>query len=116
MRARQVMAAVLLAGGLVSGRAIAQDPYAEYNRARAYRYFLTSPYRTRTYSGTIPGYATNFSTPLEYGTAWRAPGYWHERISPRGHEGYIIPGQEGITVIRPAVIFLPPPWGFPPFP
>ncbi len=113
MRSRLVMAAALLAGVLAAGQAAAQDPYAEYNLSRAYRHFLTSPYRTRTFSGTVPGYTVPFSTPLEYGTAWRAPGYLHARISPRGHEGYFIPGQEGITVLRPAVIFLPAPAYYP---
>jgi hypothetical protein len=115
MRLRQMMTAALLAGSLAAGSAAAQDPYAEYNLARAYHHFMTSPYRTRTWSGTVPGYAAPFSTPLEYGTAWRAPGYLHVRISPRGSEGYFIPGQEGITVLRPAVIYLPP-WAFAPFP
>jgi hypothetical protein len=114
MCSRQAMVAALLASGLAAGQAAAQDPYAEYNRARAYRHFLTSPYRTRTYSGTIPGYVGSFATPQEYGTVWRTAGFLHERISPRGHEGYFIPGQEGMTVIRPAVFYLPPPTFYPP--
>ncbi len=115
MRSRQMLTVALFAGSLAAGPAAAQDPYAEYNLARAYRHFITSPYRTRTWSGTVPGYAAGFSNPLEYGTVWRAPGYVHMRISPRGSEGYFIPGQEGMTVIRPTVIY-PPPWAFSPFP
>jgi hypothetical protein len=122
MRSRQVLMAALLAGGLTAAQAAAQDPYAEYNRARAYRHFLTSPYRTRSYSGTIPGYVESFSAPQEYAAVWRSAGFLHERISPRGHEGYFIPGQEGITVLRPVGFFLPsyalypPPWSFPRLP
>jgi hypothetical protein len=58
-----------------AGSATAQGPYADYNRMRAYRHFLTSPYPVRTYSGPIPGYP---------------PGYLHQRISPRGFESYAL--------------------------
>jgi hypothetical protein len=112
MRTQTVAVAACIAG-LAAGQAAAQDPYAVYNQARAYHHFLTSPYRTRTYSGTIPGFVQNFATPLGYGTAWRTPGYQYQRISPRGFEGYLLPGQQGVTVVRPAGLFVPPPVLYP---
>jgi hypothetical protein len=84
---------------LASGPTAAQDPYADYNRMRAYRHFLISPSPVRTYSGPIPGSSYNHVTP--YGSAhfWRPPGYLHQRISPRGFESYaLVPPTRGYIV------------------
>jgi hypothetical protein len=96
---------VALAVLAVPGRASAQfDPYADYNRARAYRHFLSSPYSVRTYSGTTPGYYAEGYTPYGYERRWRPPGYLHQRISPYGFESHqFVPGERR-RVDTPAVL------------
>src|SRR5207248_3826368 len=73
----KTITALALAAGLalfsLCGEAKAQDPYAEYNRQRAYHLFLTSPSPYRTYSGVAPGYVRRYSTPYAYGEDWQAP-------------------------------------------
>jgi hypothetical protein len=107
--------AVFAPVALASGSAAAQDPYAEYNRMRAYRHFLTSPSPVRTYSGQIPGSSYDYVTP--YGSAHflQPPGYLHQRISPRGFESYaLVPPIRGYVVTpvpfaSPALVYPPPP-------
>ena len=110
----------LVVAGLAVGRARAQgpawDPYWDYTRARAYRHFLNSPYRTRTYSSFTPGYVVGGITPYGYEQAWRGSGYLHQRISPRGFESYrVVPPRGGSVTVPGVVVPYPPlvPWGFP---
>jgi hypothetical protein len=111
------IAAVALALGLQAGRGAAQDPYAEYNRQRAYRHFLTSPSPYRTFSSMQNGQVWGYDTPLESARYWRTPGYYHERITPFGRSSYAVPPRiVGYTVRRPLVIVpLPPPPLYPPW-
>src|SRR5690349_20434315 len=108
MRACTVILSVLavaIALGLWPGRAAAEDPYAEYNRQRAYRHFLTSPSPYRTFSSYQNGRAWGYDTPFESGRYWQTPGYYHERITPYGRGSSAVPPRvEGYTVRRPLVV------------
>jgi len=108
----KITTALALAAGLalfsLTGEAKAQDPYAEYNRQRAYHLFLTSPSAYRTYSGVAPGYVHRYSTPYEYGADWQAPTYRHERITPYGYERYVAPPARGGYVAPRPVVIVPP--------
>ncbi len=111
-----VVAAATLTLGLQAGRAAAQDPYAENNRQRAYRHFLTSPSPYRTFSSMQNGRVWGYDTPLESGRYWRTPGYYREEITPYGRSRYALPPRiEGYTVRRPLVIVPPPPPLYPPW-
>jgi hypothetical protein len=124
MRSWKVILAclALAAAGLAcAGWARAEDPYASYNRERAYRHFLNSPSPYRTYSSLQPGHEWGYETPLESGRFWRTPGYYNERITPFGRETNVIPQREGGYVVRrpPPVLLVPPvvpPRYPPPFP
>src|SRR3954469_4703397 len=105
----KTITALALAAGLalfsLCGEAKAQDPYADYNRARAYHLFLTSRSPYRTYSGATPGYMRRYSTPYAYGEDWQAPTYHHERITPYGYERYVAPpARGGYVAPRPVVV------------
>ena len=103
-----VLMAIGLISTLLAARAAAQDPYADYNRERAYRHFLTSPYSFRTYSDLGSGRSWGYDTPVESGRFWQTPGYYHEEVSPYGTWNYEIPPRvEGYIVPRPRVIYSP---------
>lgn len=99
--------AAALAGAFVAGEAKA-DPYAEYNRHRAYRLFLTSPSPYRTYSSATPGYVRDYSTPFAYGREWQTPSYLQERITPYGYERRVAPPRRGGWVAPRPVVVIPP--------
>ena len=108
----KTITALALAAGLglfsLSGEAKGQDPYADYNRQRAYHLFLTSRSPYRTYSGATPGYVRRYSTPYAYGEDWQAPTYHHERITPYGYERYVAPPARGGYVAPRPVVIVPP--------
>ena len=103
MRLLTITAALLLAPC-----ASAQDPYADYNAARAYRHFLNSPSSLRTYSSYRAGHVWGYDTPLEAGRFWQTPSYYHERISWSGREVYGVPPAEGGYIVRRPVLVSPP--------
>jgi hypothetical protein len=81
--------------------------YAEYNRQRAQRLFLTSPSPYRTYSGFTPGYVHSYSTPTQYVREWQTPAYRHERITPRGYERFDGPSERGYSAVSRPVVIVP---------
>jgi hypothetical protein len=110
MRSRHIPTLLALAftATLAASAVSAQDPYADYNRARAYRHYLTSPYSFRTYSDLQSGRTWSYDTPLESGRFWQTPGYYHEEISPTGRWSAAVPPRvEGYVVARPVVIYAP---------
>ena len=106
--------AVPLVLALAQAGAFAQDPYAaaaRYNQARAYRQFLTSPARVRTYSGGTPGLAV--LSPDPRGGYWlceRGPSYTRQRIDSRGLHGYSLLPAERRAYFPPAPAPPPPYW------
>jgi hypothetical protein len=66
----------------------AGQPWPSYSQQRAYRHFLRSPYPTRTFSTSTPGYAARRYTPWGYEEVYRAPGYFRQEIGPRGFLTY----------------------------
>ncbi|MGE3804232.1 MAG: hypothetical protein AB7K24_06130 [Gemmataceae bacterium] len=85
-RALKGMSVLLLLA--VAGQLQAQSPYGEYNRARAYRHFLNSPYSYRTYSAFPPATGYQSVGPFSAEGLNVDPGYIHQRITPRGFESY----------------------------
>jgi hypothetical protein len=70
--------------------------HADYNYARAYRHFLSSPYSARTFSSFGPGYQVETYYPGASQSHYREPSYEHQRITPRGFEHYeVVPGHGG---------------------
>jgi hypothetical protein len=111
-----VLIALGLAGAWCPAKAVAQDPAADYNRARAYRHYLTSPYSFRTYSDLGAARAWGYDTPLESGRFWQSPYYYHEEMSPRGRWTSAVPPRvEGYVMTRPVIIY-PPAYPYPPPP
>jgi len=110
-----LLALAALALPWLAGAAAAQSPYAEYNRLRAERLFLTSPSPYRTWSSSTPGYSYGYSTPFEYGREWQTPSYRQDRITPRGFERYEVPAVSGGYVVRRPVLVVPAPYP-PPYP
>jgi hypothetical protein len=100
----------LVAVGMTAAPAGAQYPYVTYNQERAYRHFLNSPYRTRAYYGTTPGFVAETPTPYGYERAWREPGYVRQMISPRGFESYRVdpPVQVEGYLLPPPVLYAVP--------
>jgi hypothetical protein len=96
------------AGALFTSPAQAQDPYADYNRARAYQQYLNSPARVRTFSSLQSGRVWGYDTPLESGRFWVTPGYYHEQTSPLGREFYAVPARPGGIVVRRPLLVYPP--------
>lgn len=101
------LAALALAWIAPAAKADEYAYYAEYNRQRAQRLFLTSPSPYRTYSGFTPGYSRSYPTPAGYVREWQAPAYRHERITPRGYERFDGPAERGYTVVSPPVVIVP---------
>jgi hypothetical protein len=96
----------LLLGALTTPPAQAQDPWADYNTARAYHHYLTSPYTVKAYSALDSGRAWGYDTPLESGRFWRTPGYYHEMVTPYGREVYGVPSWTGGYVVpRPVLVY-----------
>jgi hypothetical protein len=99
---------------LAPAEAIAQDPYvaaAQYNQARAYRQFLTSPAHIRTYSGGTPGLAMLSYDPYGgYSLYERGPSYTHQRIDRHGLHGYRLLPAERRVYFRPVPVPPPPYW------
>jgi hypothetical protein len=107
---------LLLALEMVPSHVVAQDYIAEYNRQRAYRQFMLSPSRLRTFSSYQSAQTMGYDSPLESGRFYLSPGYYHEQVSPYGREAYSIPQQlSGTVLVRPAVIY-PPPVNIPAYP
>jgi len=75
----------------------------------------------KTFSSFSAGRTWGYDAPFESGRFYQSPGYYHERVSPRGHEQYGVPPRvEGVIerrlttypppVVTPAPIApLPPP-------
>src|SRR6516165_3280660 len=103
------LALAALALAWLAAGAAAQDPYAEINRRRAERLFLTSPSPYRTWSSGTPGYQYGYSTPFEYGREWQTPSDRQDRITPRGYERYEVPAVRGGYVVRRPVLVVPAP-------
>jgi hypothetical protein len=105
--------AALFAAGIMPARALAQYPYLTYNQERAYRHFLNSPYRTRAFYGTTPGFVAERPTPYGYERAWRERGYVRMMISPRGFETYRVdpPVQVEGYLLPPAPVLYASPYG-----
>lgn len=84
---------------LSCGAASAQTPYSDYQRERAYRHFLNSPYSYRTYSALIPPSGYEVVGPFSYQSYFTPQGYVHQRITPRGFESYTLrPGHESYYI------------------
>jgi hypothetical protein len=91
----------LLALGLLAVPALAQDPIADYNRARAYSHYQNSPYPFRTYSDLIPGRSWGYDTPWQSGRFTQTPGYYREETSPFGRFSTVLPSEvRGLIVPR----------------
>ena len=112
-----VILALALSWTLCSRPARAQYPYyymPNYTRDRAYRHYLTSPARVKTFSSSEAGRAWGYDTPFESGRFYQTPGYYREQTSQYGRERYEIPPQVGGTVITrpllvpPGVYYSPP--------
>src|SRR5262249_42438849 len=111
MRFRMILPALLaLAGALaIVGPAAAQDPYAEYNRSRAYQHYLSSNAPVRSYSGSVPGLAWRYDTPWESERYYRSPSYYGELLTPYDREVRHGPVWVEKDVIRRPVLVAPPP-------
>ena len=95
----------------------AQGPYAEYNRQRAYKHFLTSPYTDKSFSSLTSPRQWGYETPWESGYFQQSPGLYRERVSPRGHERLVVPSRvEGYVVPRPPIEVYPGPVSPYPYP
>jgi hypothetical protein len=80
-------------------------PPVSFNYARAYQHFLTSPYSYRTFSSLSPAYVTSGFTPYGYQWTFVGPVYTHQRITPRGFEGYsVMPGSRTDIVAPPVYV------------
>ncbi len=115
MKTILTLSAAMLAGGLFAASAPAQQPYPADNLDPAYRHFLTSRSRVRSFSSLGAGRSWGYDTPLESARFWQTPGYYREQISPRGHERYAVPPRVGGYVERRPVVIYPPMVG-PPYP
>jgi hypothetical protein len=78
----------LIALVLLAVPAAAQDPYADYNRNRAYAHYLNSQSPVKTYSSLQPGRAWGYETPWESTQYRQSPGYYREESTPWGHTVY----------------------------
>ena len=116
MKSKALLFLLLLALELAPAGALAQDPLAEYNRQRAYKQFLLSPSRLRTFSSFQSAQTMGYDSPLESGRFYLSPGYYREEISPYGRQAYSMPQQlTGTILVRPAIIY-PPPINIPAYP
>jgi hypothetical protein len=100
-----------LGAALAGGPAAAQDPLAEYNRARAYSHFLNSNAPVRSYYGAVPGAEWEYVTPWDYTRSYRSPTYRRELITPFDHEVERGPLWAEKDVVPRPVLIPPPPAG-----
>ena len=101
--------AALLAVGLLSATATAQDPASEYNRIRAWQQYQNSTAPVKSISSYRSGAVWGYDTPLESGRFYRTPGYYHEYSSPTRWESFEVPQLQGGAVIyRPLRVYPPP--------
>jgi len=105
---RLVPAALGFAVFVTASPVHAQDPYADYNRERAYRQFLNSPYSFRTYSDLQAGRSWRYATPFEFGEVRQTPGYYHEEIGPYGRWSTGVPSRAERFVTPRAPLLYPP--------
>jgi hypothetical protein len=63
------------------------DYNAAWNFNRAYHHFMASPYTSRTFSTTTPGYVMNYPTPYYgYQSYYTGPGYINQAATPYGYQ------------------------------
>ncbi len=84
------------------GATSAQDPYADYNRARAYAHYANSLAPVKTFSSLDAARVTGYDTPFESVRYYQSPGYYREETSVRyGRSYFSDPGTvSGVIVPR----------------
>jgi len=113
MKTILALSAAVFAGALLASPAAAQQPYPADNLDPAYRHFLMSRSRVKSFSSLGTGRSWGYDTPLESARYWQTPGYYREQVSPRGHERFVDPPRVGGYVERRPVVVYPPVVGAP---
>lgn len=92
----------LAAVAVLTGTAAAQDPYGDYNRARAYAHFANSTAAVKSFSSLDAARVTGYDTPFESARFYQSPGYYREVASARlGRSVYADPGTvSGVITTR----------------
>jgi hypothetical protein len=99
MRLLAVLAGCLLFAG--TSRSQQYPGPVSPNYARAYNYFLNSPYSQRTFSSLAPAQRVEVIGPFTYQRSYREAGYEHQRISPQGFERHVVVPGYGADTVTP---------------
>ena len=99
---RKILTLAAVASLVFAETTSAQNPYADYNRARAYAHFANSTAPVKSFSSIDAARTWGYDTPFESVRFTQSPGYYHELASNRyGQSYYSDPGAvSGVVVPR----------------